>query len=347
MATPTTKATIGSMSLDEVLFPSYPSSPSFTNPNIRLERAKYATSVDERGYISVYEYSLRDQTIMWDYHSGYVHLTGIWKALGNSKADILRLIDTHPELDGVIRRIRGGYLKVQGTWMPFDLAQKVALRTCFAIRYELTPIFGAAFPDACLTPDMPGFGALDFGNGVPPPRRRKRRTTTTGVDGAPPSDYVPIIARRNSSPRHASPYAKSPPVFPSSLSSSSHSSISSLASSAPPPPLPAKVTLSQNEAAAEEVSSVDLVQLLTAARCLQLLSLDAQHQQLPWNLSDQGGSFSCGDKQWKWDGLESLSLIGSTTTPATTKEEAMDPDEKPAAVPLPNRLMTAGIEIVN
>jgi hypothetical protein len=53
--------------------------------DIKLTQAQYATSVDERGYISVYEFTYGDQIIMWDYHSGYVHLTGIWKALGNSK----------------------------------------------------------------------------------------------------------------------------------------------------------------------------------------------------------------------------------------------------------------------
>lgn len=45
---------------------------------------------------------------------GYVHFTGIWKALGNSKADIVKMVDSNPELK--VKKIRGGFLKIQGTW---------------------------------------------------------------------------------------------------------------------------------------------------------------------------------------------------------------------------------------
>jgi hypothetical protein len=53
---------------------------------------------------------------MWDRENGYVHFTGIWKALGNNKADIARLVDTHPDLASTIKKVRGGFLKIQGTW---------------------------------------------------------------------------------------------------------------------------------------------------------------------------------------------------------------------------------------
>jgi hypothetical protein len=45
---------------------------------------------------------------------GYVHFTGIWKSLGNSKADIVKMVDSNPELQ--VKKIRGGFLKIQGTW---------------------------------------------------------------------------------------------------------------------------------------------------------------------------------------------------------------------------------------
>lgn len=45
---------------------------------------------------------------------GYVHFTGIWKALGNSKSDIVKMVDSNPELK--VKKIRGGFLKIQGTW---------------------------------------------------------------------------------------------------------------------------------------------------------------------------------------------------------------------------------------
>ena len=38
-----------------------------------------------------------------------------------SAADIIKMIDSQPELAGQIRRVRGGYLKIQGTWMPYEV----------------------------------------------------------------------------------------------------------------------------------------------------------------------------------------------------------------------------------
>jgi hypothetical protein len=58
-------------------------------------------------------------------------------ALGNSKgffqtfiaerwlivcsADIVKMIESQPDLASQIRRVRGGYLKIQGTWMPYEV----------------------------------------------------------------------------------------------------------------------------------------------------------------------------------------------------------------------------------
>jgi hypothetical protein len=109
----------------------------------------------------VYEYPLNGQWIMMDIDDGYILWTGIWKgarfslllchpnyspvhnpALGNSKgerdlaspcvlhltymrkptADIVKMIDSQPDLAPVIRRVRGGYLKIQGTWMPYEVS---------------------------------------------------------------------------------------------------------------------------------------------------------------------------------------------------------------------------------
>lgn len=76
----------------------------------------------------VYEYPLNNQWIMMDIDDGYILWTGIWKALGNSKADIVKMVDSQPDLAPVIRRVRGGYLKIQGTWMPYEVALKLARR---------------------------------------------------------------------------------------------------------------------------------------------------------------------------------------------------------------------------
>lgn len=42
------------------------------------------------------------------------------------------MIDSQPDLAPQIRRVRGGYLKIQGTWMPYEVidppnAQKTVL----------------------------------------------------------------------------------------------------------------------------------------------------------------------------------------------------------------------------
>lgn len=36
-------------------------------------------------------------------------------------ADIVKMIDSQPDLANHIRRVRGGYLKIQGTWMPYEV----------------------------------------------------------------------------------------------------------------------------------------------------------------------------------------------------------------------------------
>jgi len=101
---------------------------------------------------------------MMDIDDGYILWTGIWKgssntlydknpnstrlyrsALGNSKglrsswkilpgfpdskflADIAKMIESQPNLAPLIRRVRGGYLKIQGTWMPYEVSGRCLL----------------------------------------------------------------------------------------------------------------------------------------------------------------------------------------------------------------------------
>ncbi|KAH7929222.1 hypothetical protein BV22DRAFT_1116960 [Leucogyrophana mollusca] len=160
-----------------------PSSPStgngprfrpYASPNHQVTKGRYITSNDPRGYIPVYEYPLNGQWIMMDIDDGYILWTGIWKALGNSKADIVKMIDSQPDLAPVIRRVRGGYLKIQGTWMPYEVALRLSRRVAWPIRDDLVPLFGPTFPGTCLSPDQPGYGqVVNTTTG----RRRARRTT--------------------------------------------------------------------------------------------------------------------------------------------------------------------------
>ncbi|SMN20587.1 similar to Saccharomyces cerevisiae YIL101C XBP1 Transcriptional repressor that binds to promoter sequences of the cyclin genes, CYS3, and SMF2 [Maudiozyma saulgeensis] len=53
------------------------------------------------------------------------------------------------DMTQLIHRIRGGYIKIQGTWIPMEIAKALCIKFCFPIRYFLVPIFGADFPDHC------------------------------------------------------------------------------------------------------------------------------------------------------------------------------------------------------
>lgn len=156
-----------------------------------IGKRKYSTNIDERNFLTVFEYVVNNNWIIWDYYSGLVHLTGLWKAVGNAKADIVKLVDSSPELAFKVKRIRGGFLKIQGTWVPYDIARKLASKFCYSIRYALVPLFGEAFIDECLKPDERGFGQLRLNvededeDGQKKKRRRRRKRKADVISGVP------------------------------------------------------------------------------------------------------------------------------------------------------------------
>lgn len=167
----------------------------------RITKGRYITSNDPRGYVPVYEYPLNGQWIMMDVDDGYVLWTGIWKALGNTKADIVKMLESQPDLAPQLRRVRGGYLKIQGTWMPFEVALRLARRVAWPIREDLVPLFGPTFPSTCLSPDQPGYGQVVASSG----KRKSRRTVQPPV--------LPIHTSQNA-PRASAPYQLSEaPVY--------------------------------------------------------------------------------------------------------------------------------------
>ncbi|KAG9118410.1 hypothetical protein FRC07_007090 [Ceratobasidium sp. 392] len=115
-----TSAATSSAAMTSLDTPSQSPQVLYMTPNHRVTKARYVTSSDPRGYVPVYEYPLNGQWIMMDTDDGYVLWTGIWKALGNSKADIVKILESQPDLATKLRRVRGGYLKMQGTWMARD-----------------------------------------------------------------------------------------------------------------------------------------------------------------------------------------------------------------------------------
>lgn len=264
---------------------------------------------------TVYEFQLNDQTIMWDYSSGIVHLTGIWKALGNSKADIVRLVDNHPELEGVIRRIRGGFLKIQGTWVPYELCRRLAIRTCYPIRHALISVFGPSFPDECLKPGTKGYGTLTLDDSAIDKQRKKRKIIPgTKVDLFKTSaSSPPRIGVRQRRPRMAhAPRARRSSVLSSSSASSAAGSTptigqKSLDKKSSPPPIPQIVDLETNGFCP---SHSDLLDLLRASRSLQKISAGADGE---W--TQQGGRFNLNgtNATFQWDGSDTLDVVDHET----------------------------------
>ncbi|CCD23395.1 Xbp1p NDAI_0B03610 [Naumovozyma dairenensis CBS 421] len=64
--------------------------------------------------------------------------------LGNKWEDVKDVT-----LDDFTKRVRGGYIKIQGTWLPMQIARMLCNWFCFPIRYLLVPIFGPKFPEDC------------------------------------------------------------------------------------------------------------------------------------------------------------------------------------------------------
>ncbi|KZT27232.1 DNA-binding domain of Mlu1-box binding protein MBP1, partial [Neolentinus lepideus HHB14362 ss-1] len=124
------------ISADTAKFRLYPSQ------SHQVNTARYITSNDARGYIPVYEYPLNGQWIMMDMDDGYILWTGIWKGAYCDAADIVKMVESQPDLASRIRRVRGGYLKIQGTWLPHEVAIQLSRRVAYPIRDDLVPFFG-------------------------------------------------------------------------------------------------------------------------------------------------------------------------------------------------------------
>lgn len=185
-----------------------------------IETKKYSTSAIDplRTYVTVFEYNINNHWIIWDYETGFVHLTGIWKASINDeinthrnlKADIVKLLESTPkQYHQHIKRIRGGFLKIQGTWLPFGLCKMLAKRFCYHIRFELIPIFGNSFPHECLKPEDKGFGELKLDEYIDSPipefRSRIGKKTNKIAKRRSASSLASPLITREPSMGHISP----------------------------------------------------------------------------------------------------------------------------------------------
>ncbi|KAI8337447.1 transcription regulator HTH, apses-type DNA-binding domain-containing protein [Chlamydoabsidia padenii] len=123
-----------------------------------VTKVKYATSWDERGYIPVKEYFINGHSILLDSEKGDICLTGIWKVLGYQKSEINKFIKLNPNIQ--LKKITGGNLKIQGTWISFYTARALCLRIAWDIRHQLVPLFGTEFVHECYSPYHPMYRAM-------------------------------------------------------------------------------------------------------------------------------------------------------------------------------------------
>ncbi|RDW65709.1 putative APSES transcription factor Xbp1 [Aspergillus mulundensis] len=100
-------------------------------------------------------------TVMWDYNIGLVRTTHLFKCNDYSKTTPAKMLNQNPGLRDICHSITGGALAAQGYWMPYEAAKAVSATFCWKIRYALTPLFGADFPDLCTHPeDRARFGRM-------------------------------------------------------------------------------------------------------------------------------------------------------------------------------------------
>ncbi|KAH3667544.1 hypothetical protein WICMUC_005331 [Wickerhamomyces mucosus] len=141
-------------------------SKNYKNNSFKIVPKKYSTNIDSRSFLTVYEYQIDSNWIIWDFHNGLVFFTGLYKICNEGdKFDYLKIIDKYvvnnnnnnsindsnfKEIE--IKRIRGGFLKIQGTWIPFNLAYELSKKFAYNFRYQLIPIFGENFINDCILP---------------------------------------------------------------------------------------------------------------------------------------------------------------------------------------------------
>ncbi|RAH47236.1 putative APSES transcription factor Xbp1 [Aspergillus brunneoviolaceus CBS 621.78] len=117
-----------------------------------------------RKEIDIFGYEFKvpgeDQTILiiWDYTTGLVRTTGIFKCYKPwGKTLPAKVLNKNLGLKKVCHKLTGGVIESQGYYMPFGCAKAIAKKFCWHVRYAFTPIFGLDFPGQCLPPDHPEY----------------------------------------------------------------------------------------------------------------------------------------------------------------------------------------------
>ncbi|KAI8969184.1 hypothetical protein BDF20DRAFT_893618 [Mycotypha africana] len=198
--------------------------------SIKITAAKYSTSLDSRGFLPVYEYLIHGQPIMWDRETGHVHFTGIWKALGKSKTEIAKMVQANPNLK--VKKIRGGCLKIQGTWIPMESAYALCKKVAWKIRKKLVPLFGKRIVDEAIRPSHADYGSLLLDTGANDASSASSSFSVPAASASASSSLSAAGSSSSSSSSSASASASFPPLSRRSTGEDIHMSSTTAATAA-------------------------------------------------------------------------------------------------------------------
>ncbi|ONH79641.1 Transcriptional repressor XBP1 [Saccharomyces cerevisiae] len=90
------------------------------------------------------------------------------------------------------KRIRGGYIKIQGTWLPMEISRLLCLRFCFPIRYFLKLVIEDALPSFDSFVENLGLSSNDK-NFIKKNSKRQKSSTYTSQTSSPIGPRDPTV----------------------------------------------------------------------------------------------------------------------------------------------------------
>jgi hypothetical protein len=92
-----------------------------------LRYGKVRTKLDRRATRAHTNYELSQHWVTRKASIPPLYSACYHRGLMETIADVVRMLDNMPELSPHIRRVRGGYLKIQGTWMKYEVSIRCIL----------------------------------------------------------------------------------------------------------------------------------------------------------------------------------------------------------------------------
>ncbi|ORX56933.1 hypothetical protein DM01DRAFT_233733, partial [Hesseltinella vesiculosa] len=100
----------------------------------------YATSMDKRLQVPVFQYTYKGHMIMWDRETKDVHLPGLWHLFKLPKHAMAGFLKINMAMK--YKRFHGGSLNIQGTWIPWMMARQLCVQMGWPVREALVPMLG-------------------------------------------------------------------------------------------------------------------------------------------------------------------------------------------------------------